>query len=81
MSKFVLVPIVVILMGFVVVSLVKGVAAFLQSTRHDLEQGDGADGGPSAMQLRQNEMMFARIKYQALAVIVVAILLAAGRSG
>jgi hypothetical protein len=68
---------IVIAMGFVVVSLVRGVIAFLQSTREDLEGGNG--NGPSRMQLRQNEMMFNRIKYQALAVIVVVVLLAASR--
>ena len=31
------------------------------------------------MQLRQNQMMFARIKYQALAIVVVVIILAASR--
>lgn len=75
--KMLLVPIIVIAMGFVVVSLVRGVIAFLHSTRVDLERGPGS--GPSPMQLRQNDMMFARIKYQALAVIVVAVLLAVGR--
>ncbi len=75
--KYLLVPVIVIAMGFVVVSLVRGVIAFLQSTREDLEAGGG--NGPSPMQLKQNEMMFNRIKYQALAVIVVVVLLAASR--
>jgi len=74
--KFLLVPIIVIAMGFVLVSLVRGVIAFLQSTRTDLESNNS---GPSPMQLKQNEMMFARIKYQALAVIVVVVLLAASK--
>jgi hypothetical protein len=74
--KYLLIPIIVIAMGFVVVSLVRGIIAFMQTTRSDLET-EGT--GPSPMQLRQNEMMFARIKYQALAVIVVVILLAASR--
>ena len=57
----------------VVVSLVRGIVAFLQSTKLDLESdGDRV----TEMQLRQNKMMFARIKYQALAVLVVAVLLA-----
>jgi len=77
MSKFVLVPIIVIAMVYVVISLVKGIAAFLQSTRAELD--DDPASGPSVMQLRQNEMMFSRIKFQALAVIVVAVLLAASR--
>lgn len=60
----------------VVVSLVRGIAAFLNSTREDLERS-GPGATPS--QLMQNKMMFARIKYQAAAVIVVAILLSASR--
>jgi len=82
MLKYILIPVIVVAMGFVVVSLAKGIIAFLQSTRDDLESGggpNGTDSGPSPMQLKQNEMMFARIKYQALAVIVVAVLLAVAR--
>jgi hypothetical protein len=68
----VLVIIIVVLAVMVVVSLVRGIIAFLQSSRDDLHhQGTGA----SPMQLQQNKMMFARIKYQALAIIVVGVLL------
>ncbi len=77
MLKYILIPVIVVAMGFVVVSLAKGIIAFLQTTRDDLESGGGI--GPSPMQLKQNEMMFARIKYQALAVIVVAVLLAVSK--
>ncbi|WP_126172174.1 HIG1 domain-containing protein [Altericroceibacterium xinjiangense] len=67
-----LVIVIALLAIMVVVSLVRGIVAFLQSTRLDLENdGDRA----TEMQLRQNQMMFARIKYQALAVVVVAVLL------
>lgn len=65
------------LAGMVVFSLVKGIIAFMNSTRLDLERDPG--DGATPMQLQQNKMMFARIKYQALAVMVVAILLAFGR--
>lgn len=75
--NYVLIPLIVIFAIMVVVSLVRGVIAFLQSTRLDLERDPAT--GPSAMQIKQNQMMFARIKYQALAVIVVAILLAVSR--
>ena len=68
--------VVVGLMIMVVVSLVRGIAAFLQSTRVDLERDAGS--GPSEMHLRQNKMMFNRIMFQGAAVLVVAILLAAG---
>lgn len=64
----------VILMIFVLVSLVRGIVAFLKTTKLDLETGEAEH--VSEMQLKQNKMMFARIKYQALAVVVVAVLLA-----
>ena len=57
----------------VVVSLVRGIVAFLQTTRLDLESGAQQ---VEQMQLKQNRMMIARIKYQALAIAVVAVLLA-----
>jgi hypothetical protein len=56
----------------VVVSLVRGIVAFLQSTKSDLNT---PGGGATPMQLQQNKMMFARIKYQALAILVVAVLI------
>ena len=71
--KYILIPLIVVLVIMVVVSLVRGIAAFLTSTKADLQQ---QGTGPSPNQLLQNKMMFNRIKYQALAVIVVAILLA-----
>lgn len=61
----------------VVVSLIRGVVAFLQTTKIDLETGEGETA--TDMQLLQNKAMFARIKYQALAIVVVAILLAVAR--
>jgi len=75
---YLLVPIIVILMIMVVVSLVRGIMAFLKSTRTDLERGDAP--GATEMQLLQNKMMFNRIKYQAAAVLVVALLLAVAKS-
>jgi hypothetical protein len=69
--------ILVALMGGVVYSLVKGIAAFLQSTREDLERD--ASAGPSEMQLRQNQMMMKRILFQGAAILVVALLLFANR--
>lgn len=63
----------VIACGFVVFSLVKGIIAFLQTTKLDLEAND--DSRVKMMQMRQNQAMFSRIKWQAAAVAVVAILL------
>ena len=74
----VLVIILIIAVVWVVISLVRGIVAFLQSTKLDLENPDEADRARQ-MQLKQNQMMFARIKYQALAVVVVAILLMINR--
>ena len=56
----------------VVVSLVRGIIAFLKTSKDDLAT---PGGGATPMQLQQNKMMFARIKYQALAILVVAVLM------
>jgi hypothetical protein len=67
-----LVLVIIALAVMVVISLVRGIIAFLQSSKSDLNTpGTGA----TPMQLQQNKMMFARIKYQALAIVVVAVLL------
>jgi hypothetical protein len=63
------------LVVMVVISLVRGIVAFLQTTKLDLENEVDTER-MAQMQVRQNQMMFARIKYQALAIVVVAILLA-----
>ena len=75
---YIFIPVIVVLVAMVVISLVKGIAAFLKSTRMDLDGGDQV--GASDMQLLQNKMMFARIKYQAAAILVVAVLLAFAKS-
>ena len=68
---------VIVLIGLMiatVVSLVRGVVAFIKSTKIDLETGHGETA--TEMQLLQNRMMMNRIKFQALAIVVVVILLA-----
>lgn len=72
-----LVIVIVILAALVVVSLVRGIVAFLKTTKLDLESGETTHS--TEMQLRQNQAMFARIKWQAAAVAVVAILLMLNR--
>ncbi len=69
-----LIIVLLVLMALVVVSLVRGIVAFLKSTKIDLESGEQTDA--SDMQLLQNKAMFARIKYQALAIVVVALIVA-----
>ncbi|MXP15002.1 hypothetical protein GRI44_09610 [Altererythrobacter confluentis] len=74
-----LIIVLVVLCALVVISLVRGIVAFLKTTKLDLESGETQQN--TEMQLLQNKMMFARIKYQALAVLVVAIILAVGGRG
>jgi uncharacterized membrane protein len=74
---YVLVPLLIILMGLTAFALIRGIVAFLRTTKIDLESGEGQTA--TEMQLLQNKAMFARIKYQALAIVVVAILLAVTR--
>ena len=73
----ILIIILLAMMAMVVVSLVRGIAAFLQAARLDID--NGGDGNLRELQLKQNRMMMARIKFQALAIIVVAVLLAINR--
>lgn len=75
--NYVLVPVLIVLMGLVAFSLIKGIIAFLKTTKIDLETGEGSTA--TDMQLAQNKAMFARIKYQALAIVVVAIIMMAAR--
>lgn len=77
MANIFLIAVLLVLMGLVVFALVRGVIAFLKTTKIDLETGEGSTA--TDMQLAQNKAMFARIKYQALAIVVVAILLAVSR--
>jgi hypothetical protein len=66
-----LIPVLVALMGMTLFSLFRGLNAFRQSMDGNLD----ADG-VNQLQLKQNKMMWARIKYQGAAIIVVMILLA-----
>jgi hypothetical protein len=75
--NYFLIAVLLVLMGLVLFSLVRGIIAFLKTTKIDLETGEGETA--TDMQLAQNKAMFARIKYQALAIVVVAIILAVSR--
>ena len=74
---YILIPIVVILMVMVVVSLFRGLNAFRQNLDH--EAGLDESSGATELQLKQNRMMWARIKYQLAAIVVVALLLLMAR--
>lgn len=71
---YLLVAVLVVLMGLTLFSLIRGIIAFLRTTKVDLENNTGET--VTEMQLKQNQAMFARIKYQALAIVVVVIILA-----
>lgn len=75
--NYILIPLVIIFVALTVVSLVRGIIAFLNSTKDDLNRDPSASASPN--QLMQNKMMFNRIKFQGLAVLTVAILLAFSR--
>ena len=68
----VLVIVIVILAVLVVISLVRGIIAFLQTTKVDLETGGE---NSKVLMEKQNKAMFNRIKYQALAIVAVAVLM------
>lgn len=70
----VLIIAIAILSIMVVVSLVRGIIAFLKTTKVDLENNTSET--VTEMQVMQNKAMFNRIKYQFAAIVVVAILLA-----
>ncbi len=68
----------VLAMAATLFALIRGIIAFLQTTKEELNLPEGAIR-PSS--LKQNKMMFNRILFQAVAVIIVAILLLMKGSG
>ena len=70
--NYILIPVLIVLCILVVVSLVRGIIAFLKTTKVDLETGEAET--VTDMQLMQNKAMFARIKYQFAAIVVVGLL-------
>lgn len=71
---YILIPALVILMGLTLFSLLKGLNAFRQTIDANLDPA-----GAMELQMRQNKMMWARIKYQGAAIVVVMVLLAVSR--
>ncbi|HKY80004.1 MAG TPA: twin transmembrane helix small protein [Sphingobium sp.] len=70
--NIVLVIALILAMAATLFALVRGIIAFLQATK---EQLNAPEGTPSPSSLKQNKMMINRILFQATAVIIVAILL------
>lgn len=71
---YILIPALIILMGLTLYSLLRGLNAF----RHSLDASLDPQGARE-LQLRQNKMMWARIKYQGLAIVVVIVLMLMAR--
>jgi hypothetical protein len=63
-------------MGATVFMLVRGIVVFLKTTEADLKDG-GA--GPSASALKQNKAMMGRIFFQAIAIVIAALLMLLAR--
>lgn len=61
-----------------VVMLVRGLIVFLKTTQADLQEGGT---GPSQSALKQNKMMMGRVMFQAVAIIIVILLLLSRNSG
>ncbi|MBO9574813.1 MAG: HIG1 domain-containing protein [Sphingobium sp.] len=72
MGNVLIVILIAVLAIGAVVSLVRGVIAFLRTTEEDLK---GTGSGPSQSSLKQNKMMMARLTFQAGAILLVALLL------
>ena len=75
--KMLLIPLLVVLMGMTLFSLLRGLNAFRQGIGEDPAPEPGS--GPTQLQLKQNQMMIKRILYQGAAIFVVFVLLMAYR--
>lgn len=75
--SYVLIILILVAVGAVVYALARGLIAFANMKPDDVDAE-----GVTASHKKQNEMMFARVKYQAIAIVLVAllILIAGGQS-
>ena len=76
MGNIALILLLVAAMIATLVALVRGVVAFLKTTEADLNS-DGT--GPSASSVKQNKAMMQRVIFQAVAILIVVIMLFATR--
>ncbi|MGI9360232.1 MAG: HIG1 domain-containing protein [Parasphingorhabdus sp.] len=75
--NYVLIILILVAVGAVVYALARGLIAFANMKPDDVDAE-----GVTASHKKQNEMMFARVKYQAIAIVLVALLiLIAGGQG
>ncbi len=66
--QWILIPLIIIAAGLVLFSLARGLYYFAKAS-DSVANGDG----PSAMHLKQNQMMFARVKWQAITIILLVV--------
>ncbi len=71
--QWIIIPLIVVAAGFVLFSLARGLYYFTKSGKA-VDSSAGENGGPSEMQLMQNKMMVARIKWQAITIILLVIM-------
>ncbi|QJB70401.1 HIG1 domain-containing protein [Parasphingorhabdus halotolerans] len=74
--NYILIIMIIAAVGAVVYALARGLIAFA-----NMEPGDVDADGITASHKKQNEMMFARVKYQAIAVVLVILMLVIAGSG
>ena len=81
--NWIIILLIVAAAGLVVYNLVRGLIYFLRSSDAVRASGQGASGqeasgqeggGPSEMHLMQNKMMFARVKWQAITIVLLIVL-------
>lgn len=75
MSVFLAILLIVAMIA-TLVALIRGIVIFLRTTEADLKSGAS---GPSLSSRRQNKMMFARIGFQACAILIVVMILLLSR--
>jgi hypothetical protein len=64
---------IIVAAGFVLFSLVRGLIYFA-NTSNDLANGTGTTAGASQGHVMQNKMMFARVKWQAITIVLLVVL-------
>jgi hypothetical protein len=70
LMQILLILLLMVVMGLVVFAVIRGLHAFANMKPDDVDE----NGVPKALTV-QNKMMFARVKWQAIAVVIVAIIL------
>jgi hypothetical protein len=75
MTVFLSILLIIFILG-AVVSLIRGIIAFLQTTEADL---NSPGSGPSQSGVKQNKMMMNRVLFQGAAIVVVILLLSLAR--